>query len=82
VNKTSESLDGDMAAGYSGVWHIPRTELDRVGIHYLNSLDRIERLDGKGKGEVWQPEATTQIDVKLFENHVDLVCLMLKPRSL
>jgi len=73
VFKTSETLQGDMLASHRTTWHLPRTELDRVGVHYINPLDVI--VDDQGRR--WQPEATTEIRVKLFQTHIDVDCLMI-----
>ncbi|MDE2098086.1 MAG: hypothetical protein KGL39_12605 [Patescibacteria group bacterium] len=73
--KTGEQIALDETANTRCVWHIPKVELDRVGISWLNSLDRI--VDGKNRW--WQPEATTTITVKLFSQHVDLECLRVDP---
>lgn len=75
IQKTSQTLQADMIADHRCTWHIPRTELNRVGIFYLNPLDRI--VDKYNR--YWQPESTTVIDVKLFENHVDVECLRIDP---
>ena len=80
INKTGQTLDGDMNVGHTTRWHIPRAELDRVGINYLNPIDKVEQLDGVEAGNFWQPESDTQIDVKLFANMVVLDCKMLKPK--
>lgn len=79
IAKTGETIQGDMVSDHTTVWHIPRTELERVGINYLNPLDRIEQLQGREAGWWWQPEATTVIDVKLFGNEIDLACLRVDP---
>ena len=78
IRKTGQSLQGDMSSEHQATWHIPRTELDRQGITYINNLDRI--VDKKLR--VWQPEATTDIEVKLFEVHVDVHCLRVDPPDL
>lgn len=75
IEKTGETIQGDMVSDHTTVWHIPRTELERVGINYLNPLDRIEQLVGREAGSWWQPEATTIIDVKMFGNEICLACL-------
>ena len=75
VQKVGEQIQGDMVVGHTTVWHIPVIELKRTGVNWLNSLDRI--VDKQGR--YWQPEATTRIDIKLFENHVDLSCLRVDP---
>lgn len=79
ITKTAETLQGDMIAGHACTWHIPFSELERVGVHYLNPLDRILQLDGMEAGRVWQPEATTIITIKLFGNHFDIDCLRVDP---
>ena len=71
ITKTKEPIAGDMLADHRLIWHIPRVELDRVGINYLNPADRI--VDGLGR--IWQPESTTTITIKLFETHIDVHCL-------
>lgn len=75
IFKTGQTIQRDMVSDHATRWHIPRTELDRVGIAYLNPLDLI--VDGKGR--YWQPESTTFITIKLFENHVDVDCLRIDP---
>jgi len=79
ISKTGQTLDGAQNVGNRTVWHIPRTELERVGINYLNPLDRIEQLDEPERGYIWQPEAPETIDVKLFANHVCVACKLVKP---
>lgn len=70
ITKTGEQIAGDMTAGRTATWYVPRVELDRVGVTWLSSADRI--VDKKGR--TWQPEADTTIEVKLFENHLRLDC--------
>ncbi len=72
-NKTGNTLDGDMNVGHWRMLHIPRIELDRVGVQYLNPTD--EFIDQEGRH--WNTEGDNTIDVKLFENHV---CVELKRR--
>lgn len=79
ITKTAETIQGDMVADHACVWHIPYIELERVGIHYLNPLDRIVQTEGMEAGRVWQPEATTIITVKMFGNELDLACLRVDP---
>ena len=73
--KTGESIQSDMEANTNCSWHIPRTELDRVGVSYLNNLDRI--VDRKNR--YWQPESGDTITVKLFEVHVCISCVRIDP---
>ena len=80
IHKTGEAIAGDMLSNHRTVFHIPRIELDRVGIQYITPLDRIvERWKNSPPStRTWQPEATTMIDVKLMETHLCLACLLLK----
>ena len=72
--KTEEPLAGSMTATYKTIWHLPRVELDRIGIGYLNSADRIVDL----RGWQWQPESTTVIVESLFMNEIDVYCLRVR----
>lgn len=81
IFKTGETILGDMLADHRCVWHIPRTELDRVGIAYLNPLDRIEQLKGGVEhGWTWQVESDTQgYTLKIFGNHYCAYCKKVDP---
>lgn len=79
IFRSGESMQGEMVVSTLCTWHIPRIELQRVGIQYISSLDRIEQLVGPGKGRFWQPEATTTIEHKLFENEIDVSCMACNP---
>lgn len=82
IHKGGEPLIGDAAVGHQATWHIPRVEFDRVGIRYVNAGDFIHEIDPRlGKGRTWVILATGQIDIKLFENHVDLHCEILKSET-
>lgn len=77
ITLTQEPLQGDMMANHRTIWHIPRIELDRVGVAHLHPIDRI--VDQQNR--YWQPESTTEVADKLFENHIDLQCLRVDPPS-
>lgn len=69
----------DLDTGNNCVWHIPREELDRVGVAYINQLDVI--VDKRGRH--WQPEANTAgMTMKLWENHIDMACKQVKAGTL
>lgn len=65
---TGEPLSRSLASGDRSEWRIPVCELARVGVDYLNALDRI--VDQWG--HVWQPESTENLDIHLFDNLVNV----------
>lgn len=75
IAKAGQSIQGDMSTDHNTIWHIPITEMERLGINYFNVLDRI--VDGKGR--YWQPERGQTIESKLFENHTDIFCVRVDP---
>lgn len=75
ITKTGQTIQGDMISDHRVTWHIPAIEMDRIGVAYLNPLDRI--VDGQGRH--WQPESTTSITIKLFQNHFCVDCLRVDP---
>lgn len=80
--KNGEPIQNDMTANHSTTFHIPRYELDRIGINDINAADRIvETSDFSPLNETryWQPESTTSITVKLLENEVHVDCLRVDP---
>ncbi len=80
MSASGETLQGEMDSDHATVWHIPRTQLDRIGVKFLNNLDRIvARGITTGILRTWQPEGDSPIEVKLFETHVDLPCLLANP---
>lgn len=70
IRKAGQPLRGDVSTGLFREIHIPRIQLDRVGVAYINVLDRF--VDQSGR--TWQPETDQPIQVKLFENHVCVMC--------
>ena len=81
INKNpGETFQGDMTSDHRCIWHIPRVEMQRIGVHYFNPLDRIiDSISHENRLRYWQPEGTTNIDITLFEVHVDLWCLRVDP---
>jgi hypothetical protein len=76
ITKTGQTLQHDMVTNQRCTWQLPRTELDRVGVAYINPLDRfVDPVEGG----TWQPESTTSISVKLFGNWVSVDCLRIDP---
>ena len=80
MHKTGETIQNDASSDVRTVWHIPRTEMDRLGLTDINALDRIvESSTYPTQTRWWQPESTTMIDIKLFEDHIDVACLRIDP---
>ena len=75
ITKTGQTLQGDMVSNHQTTWHIPQSELDHVGVTYLNVLDRILDPDGN----YWQPESDTTLTQKLFKNHYCVECYLRNP---
>ena len=40
LTKKGQQLDGEDTSNYQRTLHIPREELDRVGVNFINALDR------------------------------------------
>jgi hypothetical protein len=57
-------------------WNVPKAELDRVGIIFLNVTDKI--YDPKGKGW-WTPYSSDRITELLMGNYVSLSCHRTEP---
>ena len=80
--KHGEPLQGDMTVSYWTTFHIPRAELQRVGVAYLSTLDRIvENMpnanDNTTGTRTWQPEAPSRHSDKLFTDHYCVDCLLI-----
>lgn len=75
VTKTGEPIAGQMTSNHRRTFHVPRIELDRVGVHYISPLDQFVDKEGR----YWQPESTTQISIWLGQQHVDVDCLLTDP---
>jgi 2-keto-4-pentenoate hydratase/2-oxohepta-3-ene-1,7-dioic acid hydratase in catechol pathway len=73
ISKTGEPIQEEMAANHHCTWHIPRSELLRVGLNYINAADRIVNREYNLE-YTWMPESDTRIDEKLFGNQVDIEC--------
>jgi len=74
VYKTGEPLLGDMSANHRLTWQIPRVELERVSVNYINAADRIQQTV-RGEIRLWQPESTTDLTIQLYENYLNIDCL-------
>src|SRR5689334_3418805 len=75
LSKSGEALDGDDAAFHSCQWVLPGTELKRVGVNYINVLDRI--VDQFNMH--WQPESPNSIILSQFDNFVIIDCVRIDP---
>lgn len=73
--RIGETSITDLDVGNNTIWHIPREQLDRVGVQYINHLDKI--VDSQGRH--WQPEANTAgMTIKLLNTHVCIACKQTK----
>ena len=75
IMQTGEPLQGSFTSVNRRTICIPRAALDEAGVAYISSLDRFRDEQGRH----WQPESTTIIDIKLFENIVNVDCLRCDP---
>ncbi len=78
IEKDKEPLLQDMNAGSRTVWHIPYVELSRVGVGYLNALDRIVDT-ASGSPRYWMMEVGSEIRHKLFLNWYTVTMVMVNP---
>jgi hypothetical protein len=84
VIKSGEPIQGEMSADETTVWHIPRCELTKNGVDYINAADRIVEIDREtirpGFKRFWQPEADgDRISVQLFGAIVVIQCKRIDP---
>ncbi len=77
VLKSGQPIQGEMSSNERAEWMIPAVELARVGINYINVLDRI--VDKQNR--FWQPESGDSIRNRLFENYVSISCQRVDPPS-
>lgn len=75
IRKQGQSIRGDMSSDHRTTWVIPREQLDRIGIQYLNVLDRF--VDKYGR--FWNPESNTVLAEHLFSNFYNVDCLRIDP---
>lgn len=73
--KQGEALQGEMAVSHSTQWVIPNTELRRVGVNYIDVLDRI--VDQFNMW--WQPESANSIVLSQFDNFTIIETVRVDP---
>lgn len=73
--KSGEPLQGDMSSSHRRQLHIPRVELDRIGVEYINAIDTFKDEQGR----FWRPESYQTIVIKLAECHLCVDCLRCDP---
>lgn len=86
-SKTGETIQGSMDVQHRATWHVPARELRRLGITHLNPLDRIVAdrdqsnvpITDSRQWTYWQPTAETMIDLKLWNEEIDLECERVDP---
>lgn len=75
LHKSGETIQGDMDANHTTTIHIPRIEMNRIGVWYFSPLDRFIDV----AGAIWQPESPQQFANRLFTNHVHIDVRMVVP---
>ncbi len=78
TDKSGQALQNDMSSRHHATFAIPKEELDRVGVDFLNVLDDIIDADGWA----WRPESPQTISNKLFQNRVNVECQRRDPLDL
>lgn len=76
VRRSGQTVQASMTSRSYLTWHIPGEELRRVGVAYLSPLDKFYNAL---TDTWWQPESTTPITNKLFDNHVCVDCEQCDP---
>lgn len=74
-SKSGEALQQEMAVSHSVQWLIPNAELRRVGVNYIDVLDRI--VDQFNMW--WQPESGNTIVLSQFDQYTILDCVRVDP---
>ena len=75
IHKTGNTIQVNMLVWDKRTLHIPIIEMERIGVTFFNPLDRF--VDAEGR--YWQPEATTELTVKLLQQHWCVDCLPVNP---
>lgn len=70
-SKSGHPVQGDMAVTHRRTLNVPKSELKRVGVNYLNVLDRFADKQGR----VWQPETNQTFNFQLAGNYVQVECV-------
>lgn len=68
--KSGQPIAGDELSNHYRTIHIPQLELDRVGVHHVNPLDRFVDKEGR----TWQAESPQTITIQLLGNHICIEC--------
>jgi hypothetical protein len=71
ISKTGEPLQISMTSSHRRALHIPREAMKFAHVEFISALDRFRDKEGR----LWQPESTTPIMEKLFENMIVVYCL-------
>ena len=78
IDKSGSILDNERAAYMDRRLTIPRSEMDRVGVPYINAafffVDKF--------GRFWTATASPPIHAALFENYISMTCHRIDPPNL
>lgn len=75
ITKQGETIQQDIQVGHRRILHVPVSELERIGVEYINPADRFVDKENR----YWQPESDDTIFVKMFGNHLDIPCQRIDP---
>lgn len=75
ISKTGEAIAFDTAATTTTNWLVPCSELRRVGVNYINVIDRLVDMFHMW----WQPESPQTITLAIFDNYYVIPCLRIDP---
>lgn len=78
IVKAGQQLDDEQTSDMNRMLHIPRAELQRVGVNYINPIYQF--MDQEGR--YWQAESDTPIVSQLWENVIDVNCHRIDPTGL
>lgn len=73
--KTGQPIESNETVNHKVLWIVPNSQLRRVGVNYINVIDRI--VDNLG--QFWQPESDQNIILSQFDNYTLVNCVRIDP---
>ena len=79
IHKAGEPIAGEMMSYHRTTWHIPKIEVTRVGLEYINPVDTIyDPIEQKW----WRPESPQTITEKQWGTWIVVDCVRCDPPNL